>query len=220
MRGSTRKRERCSLRPTRRRATASFTLSIEDCADLQFPGMRLFVAIPLALPVIKELSALTTRLQSYADGIRWASPESWHITLQFLGNTSQQQYECVVDRLRGLNPRPVAVQLEEPGFFDRAGIFFIGVRPVPALLLLQRQIAAATDSCGFIPENRPYRPHITLVRREGKSGGEGFRKLQARLYRPPRFTSFVAEEFVLYESITRAAGSQYVIRQRFPIASQ
>lgn len=179
--------------------------------------MRLFVGIPLAAPIIDELSTLTTRLQSNADGLRWTTPESWHITLQFLGNTSQQQYECVVERLRGLRSRPVAIPLQEPGFLDRAGIFFIGVRPVSALLLLQQQVAAATDSCGFAPEHRSYHPHITLARRKGKSGAGGLHTLRARLHRPPSFTSFIAEEFVLYESIARAAGSEYVVRQQFPL---
>ena len=45
--------------------------------------MRLFAGIPLAAAVIDELSAISIRLRSNDDGLRWSAPESWHITLQF-----------------------------------------------------------------------------------------------------------------------------------------
>ena len=74
--------------------------------------MRLFVGIPLSPAVIDELSATSMRLQSHADGLRWSTPESWHITLQFLGNTPE--YECIVSRLRDL-PRLVAETAPDSG---------------------------------------------------------------------------------------------------------
>lgn len=49
--------------------------------------MRLFIGIPLAADVVRELAALTARLRSPSDGLRWSAAEDWHITLQFLGQT-------------------------------------------------------------------------------------------------------------------------------------
>src|SRR5665213_2401847 len=123
--------------------------------------MRLFAAIPLSGPLIEELTTISTQLRSNGDGLRWSTPESWHITLQFLGSTSQQQYECIVARLRGLRMRPVPIEMDAIGFFDQAGIFFAGVSLTPELLSLQQGVSAATTLCGFIPEAHPYRPHIT-----------------------------------------------------------
>jgi 2'-5' RNA ligase len=173
--------------------------------------MRLFVAIPLAAAVIEELSAISMRLQSGADGLRWSAPESWHITLQFLGNTSQ--YECIVARLRELRSPSVPIQLEGLGFFEHAGVFFAGVGLTPELRALQQHVAAATGLCGFIPETRPYHPHITLARSKSK-GAHGLRELKARIHREPRFTDFVAEMFVLYESVPGPKGSHYKIREQ------
>ncbi len=62
--------------------------------------MRLFAGIPIAAAVIDELSAVSLRLRSSTDGLRWSAPESWHITLQFLGSTGQEQYDCTVARLQ------------------------------------------------------------------------------------------------------------------------
>ncbi|MDR5727677.1 MAG: RNA 2',3'-cyclic phosphodiesterase [Terriglobia bacterium] len=177
--------------------------------------MRLFVGIPLAATVIEELSAITTRLQSNEAGLRWSAPESRHITLQFLGTASQQQYECLVDRLRAPHLSPVPIKLESLGLLDRAGIFFAGVRITPALLSLQQHVIAATGHCGFIPEDRPYRPHITLARAKGKGGAQHLEIWKSRISRQPSFTSFIAKEFILYESFTRSTGSHYEIRERF-----
>ncbi len=178
--------------------------------------MRLFVGIPLAAAVIEELSAISLRLQSKEDGLRWSAPESWHITLQFLGNTPE--YDCIVERLRELRSPPVPIRLEGLGFFERAGVFFAGVGLTPELQLLQQRVTAATGLCGFIPETRPYHPHITLARSKGK-GAHRLRELKRRIHREPTFSSFVAEEFVLYESRTRPTGSEYKIHERFRLES-
>jgi 2'-5' RNA ligase len=177
--------------------------------------MRLFVGIPLAAPVIDELAAISVRLQSSGDGLRWSAPDSWHITLQFLGNTGQEQYECIGARLRELRLPPVPIQLEALGFFDRAGIFFAGVRPTPELLFLQQGVTATTGLCGFIPETRPYHPHITLARSKSKGRAQGLGALKTRIQRQPNFTRFVADKFLLYESVARPTGSHYEIRERF-----
>jgi 2'-5' RNA ligase len=178
--------------------------------------MRLFVGIPLVPAVVEELSAISLQLQSKADGMRWTAPESWHITLQFLGNTAE--YDCIVARLQELRSLPVTIQLEGLGFFDRAGVFFAGIAESQELSLLQRRVTAATGACGFVPETRPYHPHITLARNKGK-GIKALRDLKARIHREPKFTGFVAEEFVLYESHLKFTGSKYEIRERFSLAT-
>jgi RNA 2',3'-cyclic 3'-phosphodiesterase len=179
--------------------------------------MRLFVGIPLAAPALEEVTAISVRLQSAADGLRWSAPESWHITLQFLGNVTQEQYDCIVPRLRELRLGAISIELEGTGFFDHAGIFFAGVRVTPELLVLQQSVTAATGHCGFTPETRPYHPHITLAREKGRRKTHGLRELKSKVRREPRFSRFTAAEFLLYESFTRPTGSHYEIRERFPL---
>jgi 2'-5' RNA ligase len=180
--------------------------------------MRLFIGIPLAASVIEQLEKVSMRHRFDGDGLRWSTPESWHITLQFLGSTSETQYECVVARLRELRAAPIPVELEELGFFDRAGIFFAGIALTPELLALQQQVTAATLPCGFTPEDRPYRPHITLARSKGRRNATGLATLKARIRQQPKFSRFVAEEFRLYESFVRPTGSQYEIREKFHLS--
>jgi 2'-5' RNA ligase len=175
--------------------------------------MRLFIGIPLAAEVVKELAALSARLQSPGDGMRWSRQEGWHITLQFLGQTSAEQYTCVTAALGTVRHAPFEIQLEAPGFFDRSGVFFVGVRLSPELIALQEQVVAANKPCGFVPEDRPYHPHITVAREKG--GHQALRRLKARVPAEARFSSFLAKDFLLYESFPGPGGSRYEVRERF-----
>jgi 2'-5' RNA ligase len=181
--------------------------------------MRLFIGIALAANTASNLAAAVNRLRSQAapEALRWSAPESWHITLQFLGSSTPQQYECVTARLHELRQAHVSIELGAIGTFDRAGILFVDVRVSPALLALQQAVTAATTPCGFLPEDRPYHPHITLARRKGKSGGRELRNL--KIDPPPKFAGFTAESFLLYESTPTPAGSRYDIRERFRLRS-
>jgi 2'-5' RNA ligase len=105
--------------------------------------MRLFIGIALSPAVVAELATLTVRLQSKADSLRWTGPESWHITLQFVGCTSQERFDCLLARLGELRFPPVPVRIEELGIFDHAGVFFAGVTLTPELVSLKQRITAA-----------------------------------------------------------------------------
>jgi RNA 2',3'-cyclic 3'-phosphodiesterase len=179
---------------------------------------RLFIGIPLAATTAHDLIALVNRIRPKAtDGLRWSAPESWHITLQFLGSTPAQQFECVAAHLRELRHPRLQIQLASLGTFARAGVLFVDVHITPQLLALQQLVTAATANCGFIPEDRPYHPHITLARRKGRGGNRQFRNLQLQITPPPHFSEFIAESFVLYESIPTPEGSRYEVRESFPL---
>lgn len=182
--------------------------------------MRLFIGIPLTAEVTDQLLSVMLRYRAKDDGLRWSAPESWHATLQFLGNTSQEQYNCIVARLHALHSRPVHVELDSLGFFDRAGVFFAGITLTSDLLLLQQQVVAATLICGFPPETRPYHPHITLARSTGKRGKRGLHQLMATVRRHKSFSSFISQEILLYESHLGSSGSHYEVREKFSLSEE
>jgi 2'-5' RNA ligase len=181
--------------------------------------LRLFIGIPLAAATTSDLAAAVNRLRSKAapEALRWSAPESWHITLQFLGSTTREQYECVTAHLRELRHPSIQIRLGALDIFDRAGVLFADIPVTPQLGVLQQAVAAATAPCGFTREMRPYHPHITLARRKGKGGGRELLNLKLQIDPPPRSSSFTAESFVLYESIPRPEGSRYEIRESFPL---
>lgn len=178
--------------------------------------MRLFVGIALPAEVIEALEALSRRLRTDGDGLRWSSPETWHITLQFLGETSPERFACVVERLGEIRAAAVPVLLKGTGTFERAGVFWVGVKVSAELEELQRQVAAATALCGVEPEDRPYSPHVTLARARG-DGRAAMRRVSKLVEQDREFPHFVAREFLLYESHLGRGGATHEVRQRFPL---
>ncbi len=181
--------------------------------------MRLFVGIPLADAAARELAAVVERLRSgdsaeQGGGLRWTAPESWHITLQFLGNATAEQLECLTARLGQVRSEPVAVELGELGCFERAGVFFLDVTVTVELAALEKSVVAATSRCGFAAETRPYHPHITLARVKGQRRGAELRALRSRVRVQPAFARFTANELVLYESHLGPGGAWYEARMR------
>ena len=182
-------------------------------------NMRLFVGIALAPAVREEFSRLTAKLRRADDGLRWSAPDSWHITLQFLGNSDRNAYECAIARLGEIHLSPFNVHLDAPGLFDRTGVFFVGVHPSTELTALERHVVAATTLCGFTPETRPYHPHITLARTKGRSGNDALRNLKTKLHSMPRIEPSLVSEFLLYESKPTPSGSLYEVRERFKLSA-
>ncbi len=179
--------------------------------------MRLFIGIPVAGAVVRELSALCEGLRAGTDGFRWSAPESWHITLQFLGDSTEEQYERLAARLGEIHSAPAPIEVGRPGIFERAGIFHVDVELTDGLVALQRQVTARTALCGFQPEDRPYRPHITLARAKGDAGRRQLKQLRERVQAHPHFTAFTAREFLLYESRLGPGGSKYEVRAAFAL---
>ena len=180
--------------------------------------MRLFIAIPLSERLETGLKRLTASLRPTAPNLRWSLPEAWHITLQFLGSASDEQYACLLPRLAAVKTEAFAIELDRLDVFERAGVFLLGVAATPALAALQKKIVAATQPCGFEPEERPYRPHITLARSKAADKSRELRALLDRAGERQRFDRFTATEFRLYESHTLPSGSRYEVKARYPMA--
>lgn len=181
--------------------------------------VRLFVGIGLPPACVDELSRVSVRLRRPEDGLRWSSPASWHITLEFLGIVNEEQSECLIESLRTLRAAPFPVAMGGFGFFERVGIFFAAVELTPALLLLRSAVTAATSLCGYAPDTRAYHPHVTLARSRGKAGVKGLRSLQLApdVQNKRAAAAFVADEVLLYESVPQAGGPRYEVRERFKL---
>ena len=181
--------------------------------------MRLFIGIRLAPGAADGLAGTREQFASVSNQLRWSASDGWHVTLQFLGRTDEQQQICVVENLKAISASPLPVRISGLDFFDRAGVFFAGVALTPELLTLQQRVTAATRLCGFIPEARAYHPHITLAHSRGRAGGHVLVPLRRAVERAGVVldTEFTADEFLLYESFPGKEGSRYEVRARFPI---
>lgn len=181
--------------------------------------MRLFIGIGLAAEAQEALARIREQLDTISDGLRWSQPETWHVTLQFLGHSDETRASCVATHLQTIHAASAPLRLAGLGFFERVGVFYAEVALTKELLALQQFVTAATRACGFVREDRPYSPHVTLARAKGRNGGQALAPLKKAVERTglKLAAEFVAEEFLLYESFPGPEGSRYEVRRRFPL---
>jgi 2'-5' RNA ligase len=131
-----------------------------------------------------------------------------HLTLAFLGPVAADKQVCCETAVGGVRARRFTLALDALGCFRRSGILWVGAEHAPEdLLALVRALSEALRDCGYEPDPRPFRAHLTLAR---------------RLRRCPRFPSltpidWAVNDFVLVESHTGAGGAQYEILRRWQL---
>jgi 2'-5' RNA ligase len=131
--------------------------------------------------------------------------EDYHLTLQFLGECTREQTGRIIAALTDLAKcqKPFALQIQGIGSFGRPEqprILWAGVTgELDALHLLQRQVTERLSHIGFPPEDRPYRPHITLAR---KCQQTGFPSRDLAVFQPVEEAKagWTVGEIVLYET--------------------
>ncbi len=88
------------------------------------------------------------------------------MTLVFLGQVPRIQISAI---LREVNTLPVptfTLQLTHMEYWKRLKLLCCCVEiPPMTLLSLQATLQQALAGCGFEPESRPFKPHVTLARR-------------------------------------------------------
>ena len=174
--------------------------------------MRLFVAVQLPSEVTKSLWAAARELEGHWTGGRLMAPESYHITLSFLGQQPEPRLEAIAAAMDCCHCPPFRATLGELGLFAQrgGGVLWRAVLS-PELCRLQAQLAQQLEQAGFALEKRPFQPHITLARRVILNPGTAMASL------PVSAQSFGVEEMVLMRSRLSQQGASYqeLYRRKF-----
>ena len=192
--------------------------------------MRLFVAIDLESQIRERVAEFASGLQRAAPDVRWTLPESWHITLKFIGEVAPDRLPKIKEQLDKINAGPADIHVRGTGFFPNprsVRVFWAGVQGDSALAALAEAVDRSLGSISIPFEERPFTPHLTLAR--SASAGRGtqpsasakqqFAKLQQALEKVPApdFGTMTAREFVLYQSKTSPKGAEYTKLARYEL---
>ena len=174
--------------------------------------MRLFAGFPITPAVEDRLSALRLRLAAPTDGLRWTSPEQWHMTLRFFGDIEDRQLASLMQKLGACRQAPPLLRMETLGLFPAKGILYAAVEPTEEL---QAFYAAFTGCLAWEPPtgtSLPFHPHITLARSKGRTGQKTLGKLST-----PKLPAFgpalqwSGSQIHFYESALGPQGAVYRI---------
>ena len=184
--------------------------------------MRLFVAADLPREVRAGIGAIQDDLRPIPLPVRWVRPEGIHLTFKFLGEVPERRREAIEAALRagaGGAARPFALEAAGVGTFPETGtprVLWVGVHgQIDEAAKTERAIDAAFGEIGFPPDERAFRPHLTLGRVKGPGRGD-WRGFLAR-FAAARAGGFEVREIVLFESRLDPGGASYLPLAAFPL---
>jgi len=130
---------------------------------------RLFLAVWPDAASAAALAALSGRLAAEAGGK--PMPEAKiHLTLAFLGSIDEAARRDAIAAAKGIRAARFELVVDQVGSFRGARVAWAGLsRPPRQLLALQSALEAALRARGLALEERPFVPHITLVRNATRS---------------------------------------------------
>jgi 2'-5' RNA ligase len=183
--------------------------------------MRLFIAINLPEEWKETLSKPMESIAWIAKGVHWVEPKGMHLTLKFLGDVEREQMETLTNLLKPIAESSPGfhVRIAGTGAFPsprRPRVFWAGISAPEELLRLQRRIDEATQLLGFPPEDREFKPHLTVARIKDPLGKK--RITDAFLRFKIRSETFHVKCFSLMRSHLKSDGARYEELVNFPLA--
>ena len=133
--------------------------------------IRSFIAIELPDDLKLALIRLQEQLKSgKSTSVKWVDPYNIHLTLKFLGNISTSIVDKIAraleEAVRGISPFHLEVKgLGAFPSLKRVQVVWVGITgEVDRLSQLKQRIESGLADLGFVPESRPFTPHLTLAR--------------------------------------------------------
>lgn len=182
---------------------------MSSAANEAAPRQRLFLALWPEEGVRRRLTEVRDRAAAAHRG-RPVERDNLHITLLFLGASDGRQRACAEEAAGRIAVPSFTLVLERTGYWSRPRVFWVGSdhtpEPLTALIAaLHRDLA----ECGFALDERPFRPHLTLLRKVPPR-----QRFEPLLDEP---IQWAVTQFHLVESATRPQGAEYRIIGSWPL---
>jgi 2'-5' RNA ligase len=165
-----------------------------------FERARVFFALWPDDAVRDALADAARRVEAECDG-RATAAAKIHLTLFFVGEIERSRISRLEACASALAAEPFGLETDVLGYWRHNRIVWAGTRATPAALSrLIGDLTSALAAEGYRGEDRPYVPHVTLVRNARRAPGQSALQVPA----------WSARELALVES---AAGRYEVLRK-------
>ena len=174
--------------------------------------IRTFIAIKSPVLVTERLGRLANVMRSRwpEQSVRWVAPENIHLTLRFVGDAAETQIAALSQGLEAIAAgyQAFTLTLGKSGTFPsgrRAKVIWTGLTDERGSLSeLQQKVEALVLQLGWEPEERVFRPHLTLGRVR-----QGIRAPTGEWLEHPPPMEFEVQEIELVSSLLKPGGAEY-----------
>ena len=190
--------------------------------------VRVFVAVGLSGEARGQLIDAVGRIRrEVSQGVQWADPGGMHLTLKFLGNIPGARVEPLLECLGPVasGSGPFSLGLSGLGMFPNRRaprVLWAGVTgDMEELGHLQQAAENAITSLGHPPEQRPFRPHITLgrPRRTLSDAERGRVGAVVSAVDPPSPVRWQVESIEVMQSELHPSGARYTVLGSVPLGA-
>lgn len=178
----------------------------QNSNEASAPKQRVFFAL---WPDATTRAALATLAQQHAQhNGRVVAADNLHLTLVFVGGVTAAQRVCMEAAAATLVAAPFSVTLDSLGYWLKPKALWAGVETAPSALIdLVTQLNTALIPCGYKPDSRSFKAHVTLARKAQRPPDS--QQMPPLVWR--------ADDFCLVESVTGEQGSEYRVIARWPL---
>jgi len=176
--------------------------------------MRLFTAITIPDDIKAKLEELFIPIE----GLKWQQKSQMHLTLRFIGEVDKRMAKTVTDELEKVKVASFLINLSRLGSFPRKGnpkVVWIGVKENSSLNDLHARIELACRDAGLEPDERSFKPHITIARNKGADGEKVRSYIENQTV--PDFEPIQVTDFLLFRSELTANGAIHHIEKKFAL---
>jgi RNA 2',3'-cyclic 3'-phosphodiesterase len=176
-----------------------------------FLGLEIPPAVRGALTVQQFLLPLPRKVE----------PETFHLTLAFLGDCPDDALQAAHEGFETLREPGFPLHLQGLGIFgkEKPHTAWAGVAASPALMRLQTKVETIARRAGCPIDARRFTPHVTLGRFSPPPPVEAMRLERAvAMGQGFRTDPWDVTEVILWQSHRTGSGPHYEVLERYPLA--
>jgi 2'-5' RNA ligase len=186
-------------------------------------GIRSFLAFELPVEIREQIRVISKELKKTALPVRWVKVDNIHLTILFLGSVDEDTIGDIEEKVnvvvKGFSA--FKTKLNAVGAFPhwkRPRVIWIGLNgDIGRLSNLRNELQEELKVLGFMPEKRPFRPHLTLGRFKGPiDRGEDMKWILDR-HRDINSDLYQLNELILYKSDLKPDGPVYTKMATWPL---
>ena len=132
--------------------------------------IRTFVSVSVPKEIVNIQSMLKSTVEPKGLKLRWVMNGKMHLTLKFIGNTTQGSIDNLNEALFNVvkSAKVINLSISGTGAFPvkgRPNVLWLGIKgDIDELKQLTVNINNSLEPLGFITEKRDFLPHVTIAR--------------------------------------------------------
>ena len=132
--------------------------------------IRTFVSVSVPKEIVNIQSMLKSTVEPKGVKVRWVMNGKMHLTLKFIGNTTQGSIDNLNEALFNVvkSAKVINLSISGTGAFPvkgRPNVLWLGMKgDIDELKELTVNINNSLEPLGFITEKRDFLPHVTIAR--------------------------------------------------------